>query len=335
MGLQSVTMDDIAKLANVSKSTVSRVLNDKNVVNGKTRKAVLDAMAELRFRPNHFARGLASGRSMTVGIVTQDVGSPYFDSVTNGVIQGFGGSDYSPIFMGAGWDSEKELQVIQTLVGRQVDGLILIGGRLSEELSVSPEMPLIYIGSDSPERVTISISVDNFQPAYDATCHLIECGHSSIAYIRGPENQRDAVSRYEGFCKAMRDHGFEPDQDLVLTSDFSAQSGTLAMNALLMRGKPFTAVFCANDRVAFGARQTLFRQKLRVPEDVSLVGFDDQSEAAYMAPPLTTVHQPTVEMGRVAALAMVELIGGKQVEVPKLEATLVKRESVSRYRQFT
>lgn len=327
-------MDDIAKLANVSKSTVSRVLNDKSVVNGKTRQAVLDAMQQLRFRPNHFARGLASGRSMTVGIVTQDVGSPYFDSVINGVIKGFGDSDYSPIFMGAGWDSEKELQVIQTLVGRQVDGLILVGGRLSEELSISPEMPLIYVGSDSPERVTISISIDNFQPAYEATCHLIEYGHTSIAYIRGPENQRDANSRYEGFCKAMHDHSLQPDPDLVIESDFSSQSGILAMNALLMRGKPFTAAFCANDRVAFGARQTLYRHKLNVPEDISLIGFDDQYEASFMAPPLTTVRQPTVDMGRLAARTMIDLIGGENTDVPRLSAELVKRESVARHRQF-
>ena len=322
-------MDDIAKRANVSKSTVSRVLSGK-IVNKKTRQTVLSVVNELGFSPNLFARGLASGRSMTIGVVTQDISSPYFDAITMGVIRGLEESDYSPVIMAALWSREKEMKVIQTLVDRRVDGLILVGGRLPGDLKRISDLPTIYAGSESPERVLKSISVDNEQPAYELTSHLLDYGHRSVAMIRGPQDQRDARSRYEGFCRAMADREVEIDHDLILDSDFSSQSGLLAMNALLMRGRPFTAVFCASDRLAMGARQALFRNRIRVPEDVSLVGFDDQPETAFMTPALTTVRQPTNEMGTAAAKAMLSMLRDGSCELPKLEATLVIRDSVDR-----
>jgi LacI family transcriptional regulator len=326
-------MEDIAKRANVSKSTVSRVLSGK-IVNPKTRQTILTAVDELGFSPNLFARGLASGRSMTIGVVTQDVSSPYFDSVTLGIIRAFEDSDYSPIIMAALWSPKKEIEVIQTLIDRRVDGLILVGGRLSEGLKGISDIPTIYVGSESPERVTESIYVDNEQPAYEATSHLIDYGHRSVAVIRGPQDQRDARSRYVGFCRAMAERGIEVDQDLVLDSEFSARSGALAMNTLLLRGKPFTAVFCGNDRLAMGARQTLFRHKVSVPDEVSLIGFDDQPETAYMTPALTTVRQPTVEMGFASAKAMLGLLQDGCCELPDLKATLIVRDSVARINGF-
>jgi LacI family transcriptional regulator len=327
-------MADIAQRANVSKSTVSRVLSGK-ISNPKTRRAILNVVDELGFAPNHFAQGLASGRSMTIGVVTQNMSSPYFDSVTMGVIRELEDSNYSAVVMAAQWSRRKEIKVIKTLIGSRVDGLILLGGRLSNELTKISDVPMIYVGSDSPDCVSRSISINNERPAYEMASHLIDYGHRSVAVIRGPQEQQDARSRYEGFCRAMADRGLEVDPDLVVDSDFTSQSGALAMNAILMRGKPFTAVFCANDRLAMGARQTLFRNKIRVPDDVSLIGFDDQEETAYMTPALTTVRQPTGEMGAAAAKAMLNLLQDGDCELPEIKATLVSRDSVARINGFT
>ncbi len=332
MKLSPTTIKDIAELAKVSKATVSRVINDKAIVNDKTRESVLEAMNSLGYKPNVFARGLASGRSMTVGIVTQNIGSPFYDAVMQGMIDGFSGTSYSPIFADGQWQESTEADVIRTLLDRQVDGLLLLGGDVPEEqlAELKQRLPTIVVGKDLPGWEQQCVYVDNVSAAYDATQHLIDFGHRKIALIRGIANHQDAIRRFEGYCKALADAGIEFDPELVLEGDFSAQSGILAINSLLLRGKQFTAVFCANDMVAYGARLALYRHGIRVPDDVSLIGFDDQAESAYTTPPLTTVRQPASEMGSAAAAALVKLMRGETFELPVLNATLQTRESVAR-----
>ncbi|EMI42801.1 LacI family DNA-binding transcriptional regulator [Rhodopirellula sp. SWK7] len=332
MKLNDITIKDIAERANVSKSTVSRVLNDLAIVNPKTRETVLEAVESLGYQANVFARGLASGRSMTVGVVTQKIGSPFYDMMMQGVIQGFTGTGYSPIFVDGQWEQSTELDVIRTLMGRKVDGLILLGGDISQKDldDLRDRMPTIVVGKDVAGWEDQCVYVDNFSGAYDATNHLIEFGHRDIAIIRGIMHHQDAIRRFQGYAQALSDASIELDPDLVLDGNFTAQSGILAVNSLLMRGKSFTAVFCANDMVAYGARLALQRKGIRVPEDVSIVGFDDQAESSYVSPPLTTVRQPGVEMGVVAAEALVKLMQGGTCELPVMKAVLQRRESVSR-----
>ncbi len=332
MKLNGTTIKDIAEEANVSKSTVSRVLNDKAIVNEQTRNTVLEAMKALGYQPNVFARGLASGRSMTVGVVTQNIGSPFYDTVMQGVIEGFAGTGYSPIFVNGQWKESTELEVIRTLLDRQVDGLLLAGGDIPQkELSeLKDRLPTIVVGKDLPGWEDQCVYIDNFGAAYDATKHLIDFGHRDIALVRGIEHHQDAIRRFEGYKQSLADAGIEYDPELVLEGNFTAQSGILAISSLLMRGKLFTAVFCANDMMAYGARLALYRQGIRVPEDVSLVGFDDQAESAFTTPPLTTMRQPAAEMGSVAARALVKLMQGEPCQLPVLTAELQRRESVAR-----
>ncbi|TWT84988.1 HTH-type transcriptional repressor CytR [Planctomycetes bacterium CA13] len=331
MKVNDTTINDIAERANVSKSTVSRVLNDKSVVNHKTRSNVLEAMKSLGYQPNAFARSLASGRSMTVGVVTQNIGSPFYDMIMQGVIKGFSGTGYSPIFADGQWEERTELDVIRTLLGRKVDGLLLLGGFPGKELAELKERsPTIIVGRDLSGWEGQCVYIDNVAAAFEATKHLIDFGHRNIALIRGIEHHQDANRRFDGYSEALSDAGIKLDPELVVEGDFSAQSGILAINSLLMRGKSFTAVFCANDMVAYGARLALHRQGIRVPEDVSLVGFDDQAESAFMTPPLTTVRQPGIEMGEAAALGLVELMQGRSCKLPVLRAELQRRESVAR-----
>ncbi len=334
MQTSEITIQDIADHARVSKSTVSRVLNNSCAVHQDKRSAVLEAMKSLGYEPNVFARSLAGGRSMTIGILTQNIGAPFYDSIAQGVIEGLAGSGYSPIFVDGQWQKSTESEVIRTLLGRKVDGLVLIGGEVPvEELNQLRErLPTIVVGRELVGWENQCIYIDNVDAGYRATMHLIDFGHRDIALLRGIKNHADAIQRFEGYTKALADSGIEFDPDLIYQGDFSAQSGVLGVNSLLSRSTHFSAVFAANDMVAFGARLALHRQGIRVPEDVSIIGFDDQAEAAYMTPPLTTMRQPAVEMGAAAASALLHRIRGESYQLPKLPVQLQRRESVARLR---
>ena len=328
------TIQDIAKHANVSKSTVSRVLNASSVVNTETREAVEQAMAALNYRPNVLAQNLANGRSMTIGIVTQNIGSPFYDSVAQGVIEGLANTGYSPIFVDGQWHKNTEIEVIQTLIGRQVDGLVLIGGDIqaAEVDQLKTRLPIILVARQLPGWECQSVCVDNELAGYEATKHLIEHGHRSIALIHGIKEQPDAVNRLEGYKRALHESNIKFDSNLVFQADFSAQSGVMAVTSLITRGVNFTAIFAENDMMAMGARLGLSRYGFRVTDDISVVGFDDQAEAAFMTPPLTTMRQPAVQMGKSAAAALLHSIRGEQFYIPLLPIALQQRESVAHLR---
>lgn len=335
---KKVRIEDIAQLANVSISTVSRVLRNPSSVSLEKRKSVLAAVKTLNYRPNIFAQSLASGQSMTIGVITQNFGSPFYDAILLGVLQGLESTDYSPLFADGRWALSVEQRAVQMFVDRRVDGLIVVGGQLPETTldEIGEETPLIVIGRDLASMRERCVFVDNFKAAYEVTNYLLKRGHQQIAHITADMHYRDTVSdvyqRYEGYRQALRDAGIEPDPQLVVGGDLLQYSGVLAVEMLLSQKRPFSAIFCANDQMAFGARLGLYRRGIRVPEEVSIVGFDDENTAAFMLPPLTTVRQPAVEMGQAAAQAILNLINDKPVSAHIFEAELIVRESVARRR---
>ena len=329
---KKITIQDIAESANVSKSTVSRVLNDTTPVNDQKREAVLAAMKALNFQPNLFARGLAGGRSMTIGILTQNIGSPFYDAVNQGLIKSLVGTNYSPIFVDGQWQEDLGESGLRVLLGRQVDGVIVMGGHTSAESlnDLQQRTNLIVVAREVDGLDDKCIFIDNERAAYDATKYLIECGHEKIAHITGIPTQQDAIRRHRGYKQALLDAEIQFDDELVVEGSFDSRSGLIGVESLLANKKQFTALFCASDAIAYGARLALYRRGIRVPEDVSLVGFDDQPESSFMTPPLTTVRQPAEEMGQAAATAMLKLIEKKPYELPSFQANLVFRESVAR-----
>jgi LacI family transcriptional regulator len=290
-------------------------------------------MEELQYQPNVFARGLASRRSYTIGVLTQNFGSPFYDAILRGIIQGLLATDYSPIFADGGWLSDIEQRALRTLVGRQADGLIVVGGlseaKVLEELSEG--RPLVVVGRALPELAGRCVVIDNFAAAYDATQHLIQAGHRQIVHMTGDLSHQDAAERQAGFAQALQDGGIAWNPDLVIEGNFRRQSGLMGIEMLFTRGRNFSAIFAANDQMAVGARLALYRRGIRVPDDISIVGFDDQPDSAYMIPPLTTVRQPAVAMGETAAKAILDLLDGKAVELSPLATELVVRESVARF----
>lgn len=334
MGQKSITIQDIATDAKVSKSTVSRVLNNSTPVDAKKRAAVLKAMENLKFRPNVFARTLAGGKSMTLGIITQNIGSPFYDSVTQGVIKGLHGTDFTPIIVDGQWKKDIEKNSIVTLIERQVDGLIMVGGNLAPEVidEIRGDVPMVLVARQLDGWENRSVFIDNTAAAKKATQFLIESGHRNIAHISGIKNHQDASNRLHGYCQALEEANLEIADELIVQGDFSGQSGVLAVETLLLRGVSFSAIFSANDEMAMGARLALYRRGIRVPDEVSIVGFDDQGNSAFMTPPLTTISQPATNMGRTASGMLISMVNEQTFNPPELAAKLVIRESVSRLR---
>ncbi len=329
---EKVTMEQIARRANVSISTVSRVLHGGATVKSGKRQAVLQAVSELNYRPNILAQGLASGQTRTIGVVTQYISAPFFNAISQGIMDELRGSGYSALFADGSWHPEREQKSVHLFLDRQVDGLIVLSGATSNAFlqGIAAQVPLIVVGRSIPELANQCISFDDFQGGYRATQHLIEKGHAQIAHITGLLDHKDAQIRLDGYKQALMDEGLPVNEALIIEGGFTEQSGVLAMEMLFNRGRTFSAIFAANDQMAFGVQLALFRRGVRVPDDVSLVGFDDQPQAAYTIPPLTTIRQPAREMGQSATQALLHLIRGEPFTIPFFPAELVLRESVSR-----
>ena len=327
--MNKVTIQDIADAASVSKATVSRVLNGTAAVTADKKQAVLDATSRLNFQPNVVARSLSRGRSMTIGVLTQIIGSPVYDTIVQGVIAGLHDTGYSPIFVDGRWQHSREVEAIRALLLQRVDGLVLIGGGVgAEELTqLCGDVPTVIVARQLSHHHCVFM--DNVDGGYQATRHLIDQGHKRIAIVKGLAHHADAIDRLTGYRKAMQESNLSIHEELILDGDFSAESGRRSVEQLLTRGVCFTAIVAANDLTAFGARLALHRSGISVPDEVSIVGYDDQMESAYMTPPLTTVHQPALEMGQVAARGVLSLIDGDEFGQTSICGDLIVRESVS------
>ncbi|WP_034388759.1 LacI family DNA-binding transcriptional regulator [Deinococcus sp. YIM 77859] len=330
----TVTLTQVARAAGVSASTVSRILNGSANVSAEKREAVERTLARLNYRPNVLARGLASGRTMSIGVLTQDISSPFYGEALRGIEQGLKGSSYLPLFMSGHWHAEEETEAIDLLLARKVDALLILGSVMPDEQlrEVACRVPLVALGRFLPELAGQCLRVDNRQGAYLATRHLIEMGHRSIAHIAGLASHRDAQDRLSGYRAALEEAGIGFDPGLVLEGDFLEHSGFLATTRLVEGRQLFTAIFAANDQMAYGARLALHRKGLRVPEDISLVGFDDLAGSMYTSPPLTTVRQPIHDMGFAATQCVLRMLAGQAPSLPPFQVELIIRESTARRR---
>lgn len=324
-----ITIHDIAREAGVSPSTVSRVLNGTVPVASTKRDAVLAVVEKMNYRPNVIAQGLARGRTAAIGVVTQSVASPFYGEILRGVEQGLLGTGYHSVFASGNWLTEQELAAFDLLSGRRVDGLVVLPGTISDEQlrRSAEELPLVVVGRRIAGLESQCLYIDDERAAYEATCYLIELGHQRIAHIAGPETHHDAVERRRGYLRALSEAGLPHDEQLLVAGDFTEQSGLLALQSLLSRNSLFTAIFAANDQMAYGARLGLYRHGIRVPEDISLIGFDDLISSAYTTPPLTTVRQPLIELGRAASEAVLALLNGQPLPQLTFTTSLIVRES--------
>jgi LacI family transcriptional regulator len=322
----------VAEHAGVSPSTVSRILNGTAIVSEEKRSAVDRAIAELGFVPNPVARGLAGGRTFSIGVLTQAIDSPFYGVALRGIEDELDQAGYIPLFVSGHWIAAEEARCIDVLRSRRVDGIMVLTGRLSDAAlrSCARALPVVVTGRSLEAPGLFSLNFDNVGGARLATEHLIGLGHRRIAFIAGDSAHPDAVERERGYRDALGAAGIPFVASLVVPGQFNEESGRLAMEHLLDSRQPFTAVFAANDQMAFGAALALYRRGLRVPDDVSLMGFDDLAESVYSIPPLSTVHQPGYELGRLAAGAMLQLLAGARPTIELPAPRLVVRESTRR-----
>ncbi|MDH4481628.1 MAG: LacI family DNA-binding transcriptional regulator [Rhodoferax sp.] len=329
-GVNAPTLFDVARLANVSPSTVSRIINGSAKVSSERKRAVEEAIRLLKFRPNFSAKSLRSGSTMTIGVLTQDFDSLYFARALKGIEKGLEGSGYAPLVIPGHWNPAEEAERMRLLMARKVDAIAVLGGSLrdSELVEFARMQPIVVTGRKIEGHQLRGFHFDHVRGALMATQHLIERGHTRIAYIAGPRAHPDALDRTEGFFQAHRQAQLPFNPALMVEGDYQEAGGDAAMVSLLDSGIPFTAVFCANDQTLWGARMALYRLGRAVPGEFSLVGFDDLPQSQYMTPPVTTVHQPIFELGLAAAQSLLQALGAELEAEPALvEPYLVLRET--------
>lgn len=329
------TIRDVATRAGVSHQTVSRVINGNPNVAEPTRARVAATIAELGYVPSPMARGLISNRTHSIGIVAEDISDQTFARWVAGAERAARGRGYY-LMIGSVEPEDDERGYLRLMIERRVEGLLLARPSVTVPVSeLAPVMaagvPIVSIGATSAYGT--GVDVDNRQGGYDATRHMIDRGHRRIATITGPEWPSTAA-RLDGYRAALANAGLAYDESLVVRADgWGLESGRSAAAALLARRAPFTGLFAHSDLIAFGASRELRLAGLTVPRDVSVVGYDDLPVAAYVEPPLTTVHQPMEELGALAAsLLLDQLVADAPTEpdMRLLPAELVPRESVAR-----
>lgn len=326
------TLGMVAEKAGVSPSTVSRILNGTAQVSDEKKALVQTVIKELGFRPDPAARSLAGGRTMSIGVLTQFIDSPYYGEALRGIEDELNKVQYAPLFVSGHWNESEEQKRIQLLLDRKVDGIIVLTGKLSDSslLQLAQSIPVVVTGRQLSGDNIFSIDFDNAEGAAQAVRHLKELGHHEVAFLSGPLDHPDAKQRLQGYKKEIKRLKMLTDKDLIIESDFLESGGYRAVNSLLAKKREFTAIIAANDQMAYGARLALHKAGLSVPKDVSLIGFDDLPHSAFSLPPLTSVRQSVYEIGVSSAKAMFDLINKKFPPSQLVEAELIVRESTAK-----
>ncbi|CUU45140.1 LacI family DNA-binding transcriptional regulator [Clostridium beijerinckii] len=329
----ATSIKDVAKEAGVSIATVSRVLNDIDVVNEDTKKKVLDAIKKLGYRPNIVARSLKTQRTKTIGILLPDISNQFYPEIVRGAEDVSNIYDYNIILCNSDLDIEKEKEYLRVLKEKMVDGVIYMSSSLNEEiLELINELDLktVLVETKDKEGVLPSVTIDNVKASYDSTKLLIEKGIKEIAFIGTEKESKNAWGdRYIGYENAMKESGIEIDPELVYLSSMKVKSGYEGIQKFIKQNKKFRGVVCASDDIAMGAINALRDNKLEVPKDVSVIGFNDNFAASIFYPKITTISQPTYDMGSVAMRMLIKLLNKKELDEPHyvLEHQLVERES--------
>ena len=307
------TMKDVAQRAGVSPSTVSHVINETRFVSQQLRDRVLHAMSELNYQPSAVARSLRTKKTQVVALVIPDITNPYFPEVARGVQDVAEENEYSVILCNTDRVRGRELRFLKALRGQWVDGLILNPSEVTsgdlQDLQ-DAQIPVVLIGSQIDHPDLDVVMVDNVQGAYDAVSHLIDLGHRRIGLVGGPRAASSGEQRFQGYIRALADHDIPVDEEIITEGRFTREGGYESMKRLLALQSPPTAVFASSDVMAIGALMAIQEQGLQVPNDVSLVGFDDIAEASTTTPKLTTVSQPKYQTGEVAAQLLFDRVEG-------------------------
>jgi LacI family transcriptional regulator len=327
-----VTIADVAERAGVSKTTVSHVISGNRPVSTETRSRVESAIADLGYRPDGIARSLRTRRTHVVALIIPDITNPFYPVLSRGLEQALASAGYRTFICSSDGDSERELDFLNEVCDRRVDGIVLDSFHVSAEdvLGITKgDVPVVWIGGSPRAHPGVdSVRSNDEHGAFEATMHLVDHGHRAIAMVDGPEGS--GTARRGGYLRALAAAGIEPPGQHQVRSDWTRAGGAAALARLWATDPRPTAVFCSNDRSAIGVVDAAHERGLRLPDELAVVGFDDIEEAAMTTPPLTTVRNPAFETGEAAGRLLGERMSGayrgtaRDVQLP---ASLVVRAS--------
>ncbi|MBU2439328.1 LacI family transcriptional regulator, partial [bacterium] len=305
------TIKDVAELVGVHPSTVSRVINDDSRISEKTREKVFLIIKKLGYTPNAIARGLKTKRTHTLGMLIPDITNPFFAEIARGVEDAANKNDFNIILCNTDDRLKKERTYLEILRGKRVDGLILGTAHIKDKSILELEknnFPYILVSRNIEELDKNCVIVDDEAGGIMATEYLIKLGHRRIAHITGPLKTRSALNRLKGYKLAFKKYEIEYRDELVGEGDFRIKGGYQVMKRFLKLAEPPTAIFAANDLLALGAMQAIQKKNFHIPEDFSVIGFNDIELASFVYPALTTIRQPMLEMGALAVKMLLRII---------------------------
>ena len=331
----AVTIKDIARLSEVSITTVSLILNKKDKeISEETRQRVLRVIKEQNYVPSSIARSMITKKTKIIGLLVPDVTNPYFPELVRGIEDVASSFGYNVLLCNTDDNQEKEMEYTNILKDKQVDGIIFISAVRSNhngiiELSNSG-MPVVVLDRILEQESLNSVYLDNVEGGYIATVHFIEKGHKKIGCITGPLENKSAKDRYEGYRKAIQEGQLNFEEGFVYEGDYKFSAGEEGAELLIKAG--VSAIFVSNDMMAYGVYRKLGQLGLKIPEDISVVGYDDIYLSTVHTPALSTVRQPRHEMGEAAVSMLIKAIEGKEIEENKIRFTpvLMERDSVKR-----
>jgi len=330
-----VSIKDIARIANVSHSTVSRALRNSPLVHPSTAEQIRKIASESGYRASAVARSLVNRRTHTIGVVVTTIADPFNGEVVSGIEDKANHLGYSVFLANSKSEPERELRVVHSFEERRVDGIIVTSSRVGAhyaDLLERMNIPVVFLNNHNPGNFAYSVSIDDGNGAREATNHLLDLGHTRIGYIGDEFGLRSNENRLSGFRGALRSRGVKEHAEAMESGDGSCAEGAAAMERILKRTPLPTAVFCYNDQTALGAMSALHARGIRIPEEISVVGFDDLPAASYASPPLTTVRQPMEQMGRRAMEILAGLLSGETAGiegVEKFDGELIVRRSTA------
>jgi len=331
------SIKDIARIANVSCSTVSRALQRSSLISSRTTEKIQRIAQESGYRASAIARGLVTQRTKTIGVVVTSIADPFVSEVVNGIEECGNDHGYSVFLGNSNADPDRERKVVHSFAERRVDGIVVTSSRVGAlyiPLLSEMKVPIVLVNNQHPGEFVHSVMIDNVQGSLEATNHLIQLGHRRISYVGDRFGHQSDTERLAGYRAALEraDLPFLPE--LVIHGDGRSEGGMAAVETLLRLANPPTAIFCYNDMTALGALRRIHVSGLCVPDDISVVGFDDLFIASYTYPPITTVRQPMRRMGTLAMESLLELMSGRDSAVAiKVPAKLIVRNSTARPRQ--
>ena len=312
----AATMKDVAMKAKVSTATVSRALMNPEKVSQATRNRVEQAAMEVGYLPQSPGRNVKRNESRTLLVIVPDICDPFFSEIIRGIEVTAADHGYLVLIGDCAHQNQQEKTFIDLIITKQIDGMLLLGSRLPFDASIEEQRnlpPMVMANEFAPELELPTVHIDNLTAAFNAVNYLQEQGHRLIGCIAGPEEMPLCHYRLQGYVQALHRSGMNVDPHYIARGDFTFEAGARALQQLITLPTPPTAVFCHSDVMALGALSQAKRSGLKVPEDLSIIGFDNISLAAFSDPPLTTVAQPRYDIGREAMLLLLEQLQGHTV----------------------